>query len=120
MNLGGPLGSVEFTASQVQIHLFIITLFIAFIAPFAGFFIAGLKRALRARHLGVFNHRGGVIDRTECIIVTGIFLMIYVNVLVYSNSGETSARIKEMILSMSDEAQKELYYRLLKDIQSTG
>ena len=46
--------------------------------------------------------------------------MIYVNVLVYSNSGETSARIKEMILSMSDEAQKELYYRLLKDIQSTG
>ena len=120
LNIGGPIGSLEFTASQVQIHLFIITLFIAFIAPFAGFFIAGLKRALRAQHLGAFNHRGGVIDRTECIIVTGIFLMIYVNVLVYSNSGETSARIKEIISSMSDDAQKELYYRLLKDIQSAG
>ena len=99
-------------------HLFIITLFIAFIAPFAGFFIAGLKRALRAKHLGVSSHRGGVIDRIECIIVTGFFLMIYVNVLVYSTSGETSSQIKEMILSMSDDAQRELYFRLKSDIES--
>lgn len=44
----GVIGPITFTASQIQIHLLIMTVFIAFIAPFGGFFVAGLKRALRA------------------------------------------------------------------------
>ena len=97
-------------------HLFVITLFIAFIAPFGGFFVAGLKRALRANQLGVTLHRGGVIDRIDCILVTGFFLLIYVNVLVYSTTGGTGSQLKEMIHSLSDEAQKELYFRLKNDL----
>ena len=38
---------VLFVASEFQIHLFVITIFIAFVAPFGGFLFSGLKRALR-------------------------------------------------------------------------
>ena len=93
-------------------------MFIALIAPFGGFFVAGLKRALRANQLGITLHRGGVIDRIDCILVTGFFLMIYVHVLVYSNS-ETTSQIKEMILSMSNDAQKELYFRLKSELTTS-
>ena len=99
-------------------HLFIITVFIACIAPFGGYFVAGLKRALGANRLGQTLHKGGVLDRIECILVTGFFLLIYINALglVCPTSGETAKRVKEMILSLSDDAQKELYFRLKKDL----
>jgi hypothetical protein len=45
----GPLGGVDIKASNIQIHLFVITLFVALISPFGGFFVSGLKRSLRAR-----------------------------------------------------------------------
>ena len=72
----------------MAVHLFILTLFIALIAPFAGFFVAGLKRALRSDRLGVTLHKGGVIDRIDCILVTGFFLMVYMNVIMNSSNNE--------------------------------
>lgn len=42
------LFNLTFVAKPVQIHMCVIALFIATIAPFAGFFVSGLKRALRA------------------------------------------------------------------------
>ena len=79
-----------FVASAAQIHLFIITLFIAFVSPFGGFLYSGLKRALRANQLGMTMIKGGVIDRLDCLIVTGCFLLIYVSMLVYKNEGRNS------------------------------
>ena len=86
IDFDGQVKSFQTDISLVAVHLFIVTLFIAFIAPFAGFFVAGLKRALRADRLGVTLHKGGVIDRTDCILVTGLFLMVYVNVIVNSEN----------------------------------
>lgn len=116
IDFSGKVGTFETSTSPVEVHLFIMTLFIAFIAPFGGFFVAGLKRALRTEQLGVTLHKGGVIDRVDCILVTGLFLMIYVNVLVNSQSGEKKDQIKEMIMDLSDDAQKDLYWRLKGDI----
>ena len=120
MNFGEGIGSFEFTASQVQIHLFIITLFIALIAPFGGFFVAGLKRALRANQLGLTLHKGGVIDRIDCILCTGFFLCIYINVLVYYVESDPKSQVKQMFLSMSADAQKALYYKLKDDIAAAS
>ena len=91
-------------------------MFIAFIAPFGGFFVAGLKRSIRQNQLAGTLHRGGVIDRIDCIIITGFFLLIYFNMMINSQPGETSNQIKEMILTISDDAQRELYFRLKDDI----
>ena len=101
MNFGESIGSFEFTASQVQIHLLIMTVFIAIIAPFGGFFVAGLKRALRANQLGVTLHKGGVIDRIDCILCTGFFMIIYIYVLVYQVEADPKSQVKQLILSMS-------------------
>lgn len=38
---------VSFVASELQLHLFVITVFIAFVSPFGGFLFSGLKRAMR-------------------------------------------------------------------------
>jgi len=30
-------------------------------------------------------YKGGVIDRLDCIIITGCFMLVYINMLVYKN-----------------------------------
>ena len=82
VNIEG-LVNISFESKPVLIHLLLISFFVATIAPFAGFFVAGLKRALRAEQLGVTMKEGGVIDRLDCVIVTGFFLFIYIKTIVY-------------------------------------
>jgi len=48
----GPIGDYKFAASPIQIHLFVITCFIAIVAPFGALFFTALKRALKAEQLG--------------------------------------------------------------------
>jgi phosphatidate cytidylyltransferase len=48
----GPIGELKFDASPIQIHLFVITCFVAIIAPFGALFFTALKRALKAEQLG--------------------------------------------------------------------
>jgi len=54
----GPLGDYQFIASPIQIHLFIVTCFVAMIAPFGSIFFSALKRALKTDHgtLHVYLH----------------------------------------------------------------
>ena len=104
-----------FVAKPAQIHLFVIALFIALIAPFAGFFVAGLKRALRAEQLGLSFQKGGVIDRLDCVIVTGFFLFIYIKNIVYDQQ-TAYQRIQGMISNLSTDAQVELYNKMVAEL----
>lgn len=79
----GPLGDYQFVASPLQLHLFVITCFIAIVAPFGALFFTALKRALKAEQLGKIFTNGGVIDRADCLLITGLFLFIYINFIVY-------------------------------------
>ena len=114
------LEPILFVASEFQIHLFIITVFIAFVAPFGGFLFSGLKRALRQSQLGITMFKGGVIDRLDCIIITGCFMLVYISMLVYKNQSglDPTSDVLEMVASLSEEAQKELYHRLKADIMA--
>lgn len=111
---------VFFVASEFQIHLFVITVFIAFISPFGGFLFSGLKRALRQSSLGIAMFKGGVIDRLDCIVITGCFLLAYISMLVYSNPEgmDPTSYVLDMITGLSDKAQMELYYRLKEDLMN--
>ena len=64
--------------------------------------------------------KGGVIDRLDCIIITGCFMLVYISMLVYKNQSgaDPTSSVIEMIATLSDEAQKELYYRLKADLKS--
>jgi phosphatidate cytidylyltransferase len=59
-------------------HMFVFTCVIALIAPFGGFFVSGLKRAFKHEQLGLTLHKGGVIDRLDCAVVLGFFMLVYV------------------------------------------
>ena len=90
INLG--FGGYEVTVSQIQIYLFVLTLFVAFITPFGGFAIAGLKRALRSR---VNSVHGKVIDRLDCILIMGFFLLIFIKKIVYEE--KSTAQVVSMV-----------------------
>ena len=79
----GPLGEFNVFCSGAVLHLFVITCFVAFVAPFGSTFAMALKRALKTEVLGQSLYHGGVIDRMECMIVTGLFFLIYVNAVIY-------------------------------------
>ena len=113
---------IVFVASEFQVHLFVITVFIAFVAPFGGFLFSGLKRALRQSQLGITMFKGGVIDRLDCIIITGCFMLIYINMLVYKRqTGEDpTSSVLEMVSQLSEDAQKELYDLLKADLLASG
>lgn len=98
-------------ASPAYLHLFVITFFIAFVAPFGSFFVTGLKRAYRHETLGHTMYRGGVSDRLDCLLITGLFFMLYINSIIYQpiNSME---RLKELVTQMSPAAQQELLARM--------
>ena len=53
-----------------------MTLFVAFISPFGGFLVTALKKALRPKDRNRF--KGGVIDRLDCILIVGLFMLIFV------------------------------------------
>ena len=78
LNLG-PLGEYRFVASPALMHLFVITCFLSFVAPFGSFFVTGLKKALKAETFGRTFYSGGVSDRLDVVLILGLFFMIYIN-----------------------------------------
>jgi len=94
-----------------------LTLFIAFVAPFGGFLFSGLKRAMRnSKSSAITVFKGGVMDRMECIIITGCFMLIYMSMLVGNVELPTASNVLNMASYLSEEAQKELYYKLKEDL----
>lgn len=81
-------------------HLFIITAFIAIVAPFGALFYSALKRALKAEQFSEMLTNGGVIDRVDGMLITGLFLFIYINYIIYQEQDATKI-MQEMILSLS-------------------
>ena len=71
--------------------------------------------------MGKTFFKGGVIDRLDCLIVTGFFLLIYVNNLVYEGMGDQDRRssVIEMVSQLTPESQQELYDRLKQELQAT-
>ena len=92
-------------------------MFIAFIAPFASTILTSLKRALRKKRQGTaaaILYKASPLDYIHSITVTGIFLLMYLMLLVYKQDEITVVLNK--IGSLSVEAQRELYDWLKADL----
>ena len=55
--------------------------------------------------------RGGVIERIDCIIVTGFFLLIYIRSIVYTQE-MTMGKVKDLITNLSPQMKQELLSRM--------
>jgi CDP-diglyceride synthetase len=105
----GPLGDFTLSYSKIQIYLFVLTLFIAFISPFGGFAIAGMKRALRSREKSSSKH-GKAIDRLDCILLVGFFMCLFIHKVVYQEKSVT--QVVQMVQELSPKAQALLRAKL--------
>lgn len=100
-------------------HLFFVTLFIAFVAPFGGSILSAIKLAMRKSRLGNTTatlYKSSVFDCLHCVIFTGIFMLCYLNLLVYKQ--EDASTVLDKVASLSLEAQKELYEWLKADLMT--
>lgn len=62
----------------IQFHAVMMAIFASIIAPFGGFFASGVKRAFKVKDFAdsIPGH-GGVTDRMDCNLLTGLFSHIY-------------------------------------------
>ena len=93
--------------------MLIITCYVALVAPFGALFFTALKRALKAEQLGQTFVNGGVIDRADCGLITGIFLIIFINQIVYAPQ-DAVRKMQEMVLKLDPSARQELYDRIIQ------
>ncbi|KAK6589878.1 hypothetical protein RS030_192812 [Cryptosporidium xiaoi] len=85
------LGNGPIYFSDSQFHAVIIGIFTAFVAPFGGFFASGLKRALRIKDFGsTIPGHGGITDRFDCQILTGMFTYLYIRTFVFTRPKSVS------------------------------
>ena len=81
--------------------MFVFTVFIAFFAPFGGFFVSGLKRALKHKQLGLTLHKGGDIDRLDYAIILGFFMLVYVHGFIYRQDETKMEKAQKLVRQLS-------------------
>lgn len=78
--LGGvlPESLLSMNVQPFDEHVFWMTIFASFVAPFGGFFASGFKRAFKVKDFGdsIPGH-GGITDRMDCQILMGMFVFVY-------------------------------------------
>ena len=100
----GPLGEYQFLAMPADMHLLAITIIAAFFASFARVFADGIKKALRVNSLGCTLYSGGVIDHFSGVMIVGIFMVIYVNQVIYKQD-DPMEKLRDLIMLMTPEAK---------------
>lgn len=102
--------------APVQYHALLFAAFASLVAPFGGFFASGLKRAFKLKDFGnLIPGHGGMTDRMDCQIITGMFTYVYVQTFVYAGSNRCS-NVQQMlrcIQGMTEDAQRSLVAEIL-------
>ncbi|CAH8607126.1 unnamed protein product [Heterobilharzia americana] len=102
----------QFTWYPFLQHCLIISVYTSVVGPFGGFFASGFKRAFKIKDFGdLFPGHGGVVDRFDCQVLIGTFVLFYYNSFVRIHS-PVSLLPKIYILPPNEQI---LFYRLLTD-----
>lgn len=97
--------------SAMQQHAVWFAMFASLIAPFGGFFASGLKRAFKLKDFGdLIPGHGGMTDRMDCQIITGLFTYVYLQTILYRDTGSCPS-VTEMaacISALSETSRQQL------------
>ena len=86
------MGMDEINLSPALIYCLIYCCFSALIAPFAGFFASGMKRAYGIKDFSdTLPGHGGFVDRFDCIVMTVIFNYFMVSQVIFRDEYQTDA-----------------------------
>jgi len=69
-------------------HLYIIALYVSFVAPFGGFLASTIKRTFGYKDFGaVMPGHGGLVDRLDCQLLTAPFVYLYLTLTLGATGG---------------------------------
>eukprot|EP00211_Chloroparvula_japonica_P006379 CAMPEP_0119154860 /NCGR_PEP_ID=MMETSP1310-20130426/51377_1 /TAXON_ID=464262 /ORGANISM="Genus nov. species nov., Strain RCC2339" /LENGTH=412 /DNA_ID=CAMNT_0007147429 /DNA_START=27 /DNA_END=1262 /DNA_ORIENTATION=+ len=101
-----------FMTAPIDKHAIVLALFASAIAPFAGFFASGFKRAMKIKDFGesIPGH-GGLTDRMDCQCLMGLFAFLYYRNCVMEHE-VLLADAMDSVLALSSDDQLALFTRL--------
>ena len=111
-----PASLKEINYMPIQGHAMVFALFSSLIAPFAGFFASGLKRAWNIKDFGdTIPGHGGVTDRFDCQIIMSGFSSLYVATFV-----RFASSVFEEFLQMDEVEQLAIYQQIRDHLLASG
>lgn len=112
--------------TPLERHMFVLMLFSSTIAPFGGFFASGFKRAFKIKDFGtLIPGHGGFVDRMDCQIMMGMFVLVYVNCFIIpykTNQGkeENLDDLFQAITDLSADMQREIFKMMGNSLVEDG
>lgn len=102
------MGMNEINLSPALIYSLIYCCFSALIAPFAGFFASGMKRAYGIKDFSdTLPGHGGFVDRFDCIVMTIVFNYFMVSQVIFRDEYQTDA-IYDLSRSLSTTEKRDI------------
>jgi len=88
-----------------------VALFASLVGPFGGFIASGIKRAYDIKDFAsVIPGHGGLMDRMDCQMLTGMFVSVYLTAVVFPESSvdEATANLAVAASGLSLEDKRAL------------
>lgn len=107
-----PLENTSLTFEPMLFHAGVLAVFASVIAPFAGFFASGFKRAFRVKDFAaIIPGHGGMTDRMDCQTLMAMFSYLYYFAFIRETEVDV-ASILEVILNLDQQSQLEIFGKL--------
>lgn len=108
----GVVLATRLTFEPMLFHASILAIFASVIAPFAGFFASGFKRAFRVKDFAaIIPGHGGMTDRMDCQTLMAMFSYLYYFAFIREAEVDV-ASILETILKLDESSQLEIFGKL--------
>jgi phosphatidate cytidylyltransferase len=104
-----------------HVHLLVMSIFAALVAPFGGFFASGFKRAFNIKDFGdsIPGH-GGMTDRMDCQFLMGVFTYVYYTSFIRDAHITVGSVLQTVVSGLTVDEQLQLIADLKRYLQGRG
>ena len=111
------MGYTQITLIPAMLYAPVFGIFAALVAPFAGFFASGMKRAYKIKDFAdTLPGHGGFVDRTDCIMLMMIFTYVMITQVIFKDEVST-ARVLDLSRDLPYSEKIELINTLASSLK---